>query len=157
MCGRSESTTRRAFLKSGFALGSALLGTSPRGSIASPASLGNAPARKSRLVIARDPNLQKGGASLDSSRLLKLLDRAMQASYDCDSPTEAWKKIMRPGEVIGLKVIIVQNGTNFRDQIYFMQLSTRKRKKRFSQILIAVLREYGDARKKHIMKMKKII
>jgi uncharacterized protein (DUF362 family) len=91
-------------LKSGFALGSTLLGTSPPGSIASPASLANAPAKKSRIVIARDPNLQKGGASLDSSRLLKLLDRAMQAAYDCDSPTEAWKKIVRPGEVIGLKV-----------------------------------------------------
>jgi uncharacterized protein (DUF362 family) len=28
----------------------------------------------------------------------------MQALYDCDSPLEAWGKVVRPGEVVGLKV-----------------------------------------------------
>ena len=33
-----------------------------------------------------------------------MLDRAMQALYASDSPLEAWKKVVRPGEVVGLKV-----------------------------------------------------
>lgn len=59
---------------------------------------------KSRVVIARDPMLRGSGSSLDSDRLLKLLDRAIKTFYGCDSPLEAWKKVVRPGEVVGLKV-----------------------------------------------------
>jgi uncharacterized protein (DUF362 family) len=59
---------------------------------------------KSKVVVARDPDLRGAGGSPDSSRVLKLLDRAMQSFYGGDSPVEAWKKVARPGEVIGLKV-----------------------------------------------------
>jgi uncharacterized protein (DUF362 family) len=61
-------------------------------------------AEKSRVAIARDPALGAAGRSPDSSRVLKLLDRAMQSFYGCDSPLDAWKKVARPGEVVGLKV-----------------------------------------------------
>ena len=59
---------------------------------------------QSKVVIARDPELRGSGSSLDSHRLLSILDRAMQSFYDCDSPVEAWKRVARPGEVVGLKV-----------------------------------------------------
>jgi len=48
--------------------------------------------------------LRSGGSSPDSSRLLKLLDRSMQSLYGTDTPQEAWKKLVRPGDVVGLKV-----------------------------------------------------
>ncbi len=60
--------------------------------------------QKSRVVIARDAQLRGSGSSPDSGRLLKMLDRAMQANYATDSPWEAWKKVARPGQVVGLKV-----------------------------------------------------
>jgi len=53
---------------------------------------GSTGAAKSRVVIARDPDVRK------------LLDRAMQSFYNCDQPLAAWKKAVRPGEVVGLKV-----------------------------------------------------
>ena len=59
---------------------------------------------KSKVVIARDPALRAAGGSPDSGRVLKLLDRAMQSFYDGDSAIAAWKKVVRPGEVVGLKV-----------------------------------------------------
>ena len=59
---------------------------------------------RSRVVIARDAMLRGSGSSLDSDRVLKLLDRALQSFYDCDSPLEAWKRMVRPGECVGLKV-----------------------------------------------------
>ena len=55
------------------------------------------------MVVARDPSLG-AGRSPDSARVLKLLDRAIESFYACDSATEAWKKIVHPGEVVGLKV-----------------------------------------------------
>ena len=51
----------------------------------------------SRVVIARE----KGPAP---ARIPALLDRAVAAFYGVDSPLDAWKKIVRPGEVVGLKV-----------------------------------------------------
>jgi uncharacterized protein (DUF362 family) len=59
---------------------------------------------KSKVVIARDAALRGSGASVDSTRLLKLLDRAMQSFYGSDTPLDAWKKLVKPGEVVGLKV-----------------------------------------------------
>jgi uncharacterized protein (DUF362 family) len=83
-----------------------LVAGDPRRGKASFRPLASFPQGKSRIVIARDPRLRASGSGtdLDSSRLLALLDRALQALYDCDSPVEAWKKVVRPGEVIGLKV-----------------------------------------------------
>jgi uncharacterized protein (DUF362 family) len=59
---------------------------------------------KSKVVIARDPQLRGTGTTPDPARLLKLLDRAVQSFYGVDSPLEAWKRVARPGEVVGLKV-----------------------------------------------------
>jgi len=68
------------------------------------ALVARAGADKSTVVIARDPTLRAAGRSPDSARVAKLLDRAVVSFYACDSPLEAWKKVVRPGEVVGLKV-----------------------------------------------------
>jgi uncharacterized protein (DUF362 family) len=87
--GPQDGITRRSLLRAGLG-----------GAIAAKAAV----PENSKVVIARDAGLRGGGSSPDASRLLKLLDRAMQSFYGCDSPLEAWKKVARPGEVVGLKV-----------------------------------------------------
>lgn len=59
---------------------------------------------RSRVVLARDAALRAKGSSVNSARLLALADRAVQAFYGTDTPLEAWKRVARPGEVVGLKV-----------------------------------------------------
>ena len=95
-----HSTSRRDFLK-GAATGAAVLGAWTTPILASAAEPASA---KSRVVVARDPQLRGTGATVDSSRMAALLDRAMQTLFDCDHPLEAWKMLVRPGEAIGLKV-----------------------------------------------------
>ncbi|MFB3923705.1 MAG: DUF362 domain-containing protein [Terriglobia bacterium] len=56
------------------------------------------------MVISRDPELRKPGTGVDAARLLKLVDRAVQAFYDRDNALEAWKLVAAPREVVGLKV-----------------------------------------------------
>jgi uncharacterized protein (DUF362 family) len=75
-----------------------------RACLAAPAAARAAVQPKSKVAIARDPQLRPEGGAADSARLLGVLDRAVQAVYDRDSAAEAWKAIARPGEVIGLKV-----------------------------------------------------
>ena len=88
---------RREFLKACAASAVIARGTYPFSAFSSARE-------KSKVVIARDPLLRGSGSSLDSGRVLKMLDRSVQALYASDSPLEAWKKVVRPGEVVGLKV-----------------------------------------------------
>ena len=59
---------------------------------------------KSKVVIARDAMLYGQSSTPDSSRVQKLLDHAMQSFYRTSDPVTPWKKLVRPGEVVGLKI-----------------------------------------------------
>src|ERR1035441_10300926 len=101
-----HSTSRRDFLKKTLA-GAALLRTSgARGLVAAEEK--ETMRTKSRVVIAHDAQLRgtgpASGSNVDSRRILALLDRAVQALFDRDRPLEAWRKLVRPGEMVGLKV-----------------------------------------------------
>jgi uncharacterized protein (DUF362 family) len=98
---KSSSRTRRDFLKQ-CATGAAALcvvGNVPLLEAAEQGAAG-----KSRVVIARDPQLRGAGTTVDSNRILNLLDRAMQSLFNLDHPAEPWKKLVRTGEKVGLKV-----------------------------------------------------
>jgi uncharacterized protein (DUF362 family) len=94
-----HSANRREFLRQ--ALTSAAVLSAGAGLLAAEA--GEAPA-KSRVVVARDAQLRGQGSTVDSRRMLSLLDRSMQSLFDRDRPIEAWKKVVRPGQTVGLKV-----------------------------------------------------
>ena len=95
--------SRREFLRRS-TLGAIALEVGRRAAAITTPDSRDSPAAKSRVVIARDPMLRGSGSSLDSDCLLKLLDRAVASFYDCDSPQQAWKRIVRPGECVGLKI-----------------------------------------------------
>jgi uncharacterized protein (DUF362 family) len=59
---------------------------------------------KSRVVVARDELLRGTGSTVDSQRMLALADRAMQALFDRDHPIDAWRHLVRPGDMVSLKV-----------------------------------------------------
>jgi uncharacterized protein (DUF362 family) len=99
MSHRLESN-RREFLKACVA-GAVLLGSAEK---TSGVPLSISTNEKSKVAIARDSLLRGKGTSVDSARLLKVLDRCIQTIYDSDSPQQAWKRAVRPGEVVGLKV-----------------------------------------------------
>jgi uncharacterized protein (DUF362 family) len=95
-------TSRRDFLRK-CVTGAAILSASskmPRLAAAEqPAALA-----RSRVVIASDAMLRGNGTTVDSSRILSLLDRSMQALFDADSPVEPLKKLVHPGQKVALKV-----------------------------------------------------
>ncbi len=95
-------TSRRHFLKNCLT-GVAILRASGKVPLLEASEQGTA-AGKSRVVIARDPQLRDAGTTVDSNRMLKLLDRSVQAVFNLDNPTEPWKKLARPGDKVGLKM-----------------------------------------------------
>jgi uncharacterized protein (DUF362 family) len=97
-----RSASRRDFLKECFS-GVALLRASDTMGLLAPVQQAALPA-KSKVVIARDDLLRGTGSTVDSRRMLSLLDRAMQTLFDRDHSIEAWSKLVRPGETVGVKV-----------------------------------------------------
>jgi len=96
-----HSASRRDFLKGAF-LGAAVLRTGVGRELL--AAEQGAAAAKSKVVVARDALLRGTGSTVDSKRMLALLDRAMQALFDRDRPIEAWKMLVHPGDLVGVKV-----------------------------------------------------
>ncbi|HEY1254502.1 MAG TPA: DUF362 domain-containing protein [Terracidiphilus sp.] len=100
----ARNGSRRDFLKrslSGAAYlcaGGAALDAQP------PAAEAVAASAQSRVVVARDEKLRGTGSSVDAQRMLWLLDRAMLALFNRDTVIDAWKKIVRAGERVSLKV-----------------------------------------------------
>lgn len=94
---------RRSFLKQSFLLGGTLAARRLSGanSVSLPPAMEGG---RSRVVVARDPEIRSTGKGFESGRLTQLVDRAVQTTFDCQSPIEAWRKVVRPGEVVGLKV-----------------------------------------------------
>ncbi len=97
-----ESRSRRDFLKTCFA-GAAVLAAGDKSRLLEAAEQ-SAALPKARVVVARDPLLRGSGSTVDSGRILNLLDRGMQSLFNLDHPAEAWKKVVRSGEKVGLKV-----------------------------------------------------
>lgn len=94
--------SRREFLKE--ALASAALLRAAGGTGLLTAEARAATLEKSKVVIARDSRLRGTGLTVDSHRMLSLVDRAMQALFDRNDPVEAWRKLVCPGDSVGLKV-----------------------------------------------------
>ena len=99
---KKSDGTRRDFLRACIA-GAAVLGAGGSMELLEAAEHSSALA-KSRVVIARDPMLRGAGTTVDSQRVLNLLDHAMQALFDADHPADPWKNLVRPGDRVGLKV-----------------------------------------------------
>ena len=96
-----RGSSRRVFLKQWFTGAAVLRAGGAMGLLA--AAQQAAPA-KSKVVIARDDLLRGTGFTVDSRRMLALLDRAMQTLFDRDHANEAWSRLVRPGDKVGLKV-----------------------------------------------------
>ena len=91
---------RRKFIKTGF-YGSAFLTYS---ALYSHTQFLGQPPIHSRIVISSDTKIFTDTNSLHSDKLEAILDRGMLSFYNVDNIKEAWRKVAKPGEVIGLKV-----------------------------------------------------
>ncbi|HTZ48020.1 MAG TPA: DUF362 domain-containing protein [Verrucomicrobiae bacterium] len=95
--------TRRDFLK-GCAIGALAMGAGRYAFADGKVNPPPAASPRSKVVIARDPSLYANSANPDPARVEKLLDQAMQNFFQSPDPVSPWKKIVHPGEVVGLKV-----------------------------------------------------
>lgn len=59
--------------------------------------------KKSRVVVIRDKNLLDSNEAINYSVLEKMLDEAMKALFQTSSAEDAWRGIIRPEDIVGIK------------------------------------------------------
>lgn len=59
--------------------------------------------RKSRVVLVRDAKAVGGGRAIDAGVVQMMLDQAMMALFGEMNPVAAWKRIVKPDDVVGIK------------------------------------------------------
>jgi len=89
---------RREFLKSASAatLGATLLAPMP-------GQAGSAQAGKSRVVLVRDVNVLDEGGRPRAAAVQEMLDTGIEALTGKPDPQSAWKTLIRPDDVVGIK------------------------------------------------------
>lgn len=113
--GNVRTTSRRKFLRNCLGGAVALSATSP--SLPYDAAEPADTPQKSRVSIVRDLLLRgastqesdrsgkgTGASRVDQLRVLALLDQAMRGLFNCSDPHQAWVRVVRPGQRVGLKV-----------------------------------------------------
>jgi len=88
----SKLITRRDFLK-----GSACL------AIGSAVGLPSSAEQKSRVVLIRHPDAVAAGSRFNGEIIQKMIDEAAAALMDTNDAAEAFGRLVRPGEVVGIK------------------------------------------------------
>ncbi len=93
---------RRSFLKSGILVGIMPFDKYADNSISKTSIVSQT--IRSKVIISKDKALSVHKGMIDSSKLTHLLDNGMQALFETDDQVSAWQKVVKRGEVIGLKV-----------------------------------------------------
>jgi uncharacterized protein (DUF362 family) len=98
----ARTTSRRSFLSNCLA-GAAALAAGEH-TLPLEASAPISSVTKAGVAIAHDAQLRDAGGAVDSRRVVSLLDQAMQSLFGADEPMRPWTKIVRPGQMVGIKV-----------------------------------------------------
>jgi hypothetical protein len=94
---RHDVLTRREILKSGTAtLAGALL-------LGSPLVARGQSKSKTRVVLVRDKDVLDETGTPNEQVLLRMLDEAVAALLDEKDPVEAWKRLVAPADIVGIK------------------------------------------------------
>ena len=104
---------RRTFFKKGLGLGGGLLLFK-----SSLAACTERATTQARIVHIKNDRVHDKNHVVDSLVLLKMLDEALLAFYNKDNLREAWRCVVLPGEVVGLKVNCLSGrGTTHRELV----------------------------------------
>ncbi len=100
-----EGLTRRDFIKG---VGVAAVGGAVGGAVGLPAMAEEIRATQStsRVVMIRDEGAVSEDGAIDGARIQQMLDEAMVSLFGMETPSDCWKMIIKPDDIVGIKTNI---------------------------------------------------
>ncbi len=96
--GSKGGVTRRDFIK-----GASLAGMAAAFGMPFDISFADEAVPKTRVVLIRDENVLDSEGNVNAEIISRMLDEAVMALFDTDNPADAWKKIIKPDDIVGIK------------------------------------------------------
>lgn len=95
---KQKNVTRREFLKTGTlaAAASAVL-------ISSPKNIWSLPEEKTRVILIRNKKVLDANNKVNTEVIQKMIDDAVKSLFETNNVQTAWKKIIKPTDVVGIK------------------------------------------------------
>ena len=59
--------------------------------------------RKTKVVLIRDPDVLDAKGRINAEVIQQMLDKAVSALFDKKDPVEAWKLLVKPEDIVGIK------------------------------------------------------
>ncbi|MFA5804289.1 MAG: hypothetical protein WC879_06565 [Melioribacteraceae bacterium] len=94
---KQKNLNRRDFLKTGTLAASAAL------FMKFPQSLFGRPDQKTKVVLIRDSNVLDANNKVNAEVIQRMLDDAVRNLFNTNDAASAWKKIIRPEDIVGIK------------------------------------------------------
>lgn len=100
-----EGLTRRDFIKG---VGVAAMGGAVGGAVGLPAMAEEIRATQStsRVVMIRDERAVSEDGAIDGERIQQMMDEALVSLFGLDTPSDCWKMIIKPDDIVGIKTNI---------------------------------------------------
>jgi hypothetical protein len=90
--------TRRDFIK-----GASLAGMAAAFGMPIDITFADDVAPKAKVILIRDENVLDEDGNVNADIISRMLDEAMSALFETESPQDAWKKIIKPDDIVGIK------------------------------------------------------
>ena len=103
MVKRTEKTDNGGVTRRDFIKGASLAGMAAAFGMPFDISLADDIVPKTRVVLIRDENVLDTEGNINAEILSRMLDEAISALFEAENSQEAWKKIIRPDDIVGIK------------------------------------------------------
>lgn len=107
---KGSELTRRGFLRATSSLAAAgIAGFGRHGTASESSSQGTPQAKRSRVVLIRDPEAAVAADEAPPKLLHDMLNQAMTALLEVQEPGEAWRRLFNAEDVVGIKTNVWRN------------------------------------------------
>jgi hypothetical protein len=96
--GSKGGVTRRDFIK-----GASLAGMAAAFGLPVELSIADEVVPKTRVVLIRDENVLDPEGNVNAEIIGRMFDDAVMALFNTENPADAWKKIIKPDDIVGVK------------------------------------------------------
>jgi hypothetical protein len=103
MVRKSDNSSKGGVTRRDFIKGASLAGMAAAFGLPVEISLADEDVPKTRVVLVRDENVLDSEGNVNAEIINRMFDDAVTTLFKTDNPADAWKRIIKPDDIVGIK------------------------------------------------------